>query len=392
MSPRLAAFSVIISLLFTGQAQTFLPGETYYDQHQYIEYQPGTLNLIIAAPHGGYLNPDTLPDRSCFGCTYVNDGYTQELLRQIDSTFESAFNGCTPHFVFNLLDRKKLDGNRDIDEAADGNEYAEDAWLAFHDFIEHAKDSISASYGAGLFIDLHGHGHDIQRLELGYLLYEDELSLEDSLLNNSEYLSYSSIRNISLTNSNFYSHAELLKGSPAFGSLLSVNGYPSVPSEEDPFPLPGEPYFSGGYNTNRHGSRFEGSIDAIQIECNMDGVRDTYINRQAFAEALLNSYLNYMLNVYGIDVQVPSSPCNSLTVSDSQIPAFRLVQNPIQNQLQILHTGPALPVTILNYKGEVISTLTLTEGYNSFWMSIPAGLYIISSSYPENGYIKVVVE
>ena len=33
----------------------------------YVEYRPGTLNVILSAPHGGSLRPDSIPDRS-IGC------------------------------------------------------------------------------------------------------------------------------------------------------------------------------------------------------------------------------------------------------------------------------------------------------------------------------------
>jgi hypothetical protein len=316
----------------------------------------------------------------------------RELLRQIDSTFAAEFNGCTPHFVINLLDRKKLDGNRDLEEAADGNEYAEDAWYAFHEFIEAAKDSITAQYDAGLYIDLHGHGHDNQRLELGYLLYEDELALEDSILNNSTYVGYSSIRHIAESNPFSYTHADLLKGPNAFGTFLSANGFPAVPSLDDPYPLAGEPYFSGGYNTDRHGSRFDGTIDAIQIECNMDGVRDTYTNRQAFAEAFMESYLSFMLEVYGIDIQIPVTPCHAVAVSDITTADFRLLQNPVSNQLLIEHAGPTQQVQLLNYLGECVQIFTLQNGYNQVWLSVPAGMYMLSSATNRNQTLKLVVE
>ena len=35
--------------------------------NEYIEYIPGTLNIILSAPHGGGLQPDEIPDRDA-GC------------------------------------------------------------------------------------------------------------------------------------------------------------------------------------------------------------------------------------------------------------------------------------------------------------------------------------
>ena len=45
----------------------------------------------------------------------------------------------------------------------------------------------------------------------------------------------------------------------------------------------GLPYFSGGYTLRRHGSSGGEPIDAIQLEAPKEGVRDTRLNRIAFA-------------------------------------------------------------------------------------------------------------
>jgi hypothetical protein len=161
---------------------------------------------------------------------------------------------------------------------------------------------------------------------------------------------------------------------------------------DDPYPLAGEPYFSGGYNTDRHGSRFDGTIDAIQIECNMDGVRDTYANRQAFAEALKESYLAYMQDVYGIDIQIPASPCNAVPVSNTPAPDFRLLQNPVSNQLLIEHTGAIQQLQLINYLGECVQTITIYQGFNQVLLSVPAGLYILTGTTSNHPALKLVVE
>lgn len=62
---------------------------------------------------------------------------------------------------------KKLDANRSIITAADSNATAEAAWYAYHNFIDSAKAKTLSQIGRGLFFDLNGHGHTIQRLELG---------------------------------------------------------------------------------------------------------------------------------------------------------------------------------------------------------------------------------
>ena len=59
-------------------------------------------------------------------------------------------------------------------------------------------------------------------------------------------------------------------------------------------PKAGDAYFRGGYNTERHGSSTDGSVDAIQIECNREGVRDTESNRLDFAMSTAEVIKQYL--------------------------------------------------------------------------------------------------
>ena len=95
--------------------------------------------------------------------------------------------------IINLLHRKKFDANRDIGDAADGNPVVEEAWHAYHDFIDAAKNQVTEDYGRGFFLDLHGHAHTIQRIELGYLMNRDDLQESDAVLNTDAYVSESSV-------------------------------------------------------------------------------------------------------------------------------------------------------------------------------------------------------
>ena len=73
--------------------------------------------------------------------------------------------GKLPHLVINNLHREKLDPNRPRAEATFDDPNADLAYTTYHENIEKAKSSFD---GPGLFLDIHGHGHDIQRTELGY--------------------------------------------------------------------------------------------------------------------------------------------------------------------------------------------------------------------------------
>lgn len=291
----------LLTLFLTFSASLtaqYTPGTTYFDATGYVEYRAGNLPIIISAPHGGSLEPASIPDRNCSGCVYTKDSWTQTIAEGMYDEFV-AETGCYPHLIINLLHRKKFDANRDIGDAADGNTTVEQAWAAYHDFIDAAKAKAEQDYGAGLFLDIHGHAHTIQRIELGYLISGSELGLSDAALNTNTYIEESSIRTLAGTNIQSLSHAELLRGSQSFGTLMDNRGFPSVPSAADPFPQSGDPYFSGGYNTVRHGSRDDaGNIDAVQIELNQDA-RFISANREMLIDSLTasaNEYFDFHYN------------------------------------------------------------------------------------------------
>jgi hypothetical protein len=270
---------------------------SYFGRNQYIEYIAGELPIILSAPHGGSLRPDEIPDRA-YGTT-VTDLNTGELARAVDSALV-RLTGKHAHVVIVRLHRVKLDANRDITEGAQGDAEAETAWQEFQRFLADAKHAVNQRYTGGLYIDLHGHGHAIQRLELGYLLTAHDLRRpDDSLDAQPAYEVLSSIRTLSVRSP--LSFSELLRGPTSLGALLEAEGYPSVPGGSTPNPGDDE-YFAGGYNTVMHGCRAGGVICGVQIESNRRGVRDTEENRARFAAALARVIEQYVEVHYGVDI------------------------------------------------------------------------------------------
>lgn len=271
----------------------FTPGVSYFGRREYVEYLPGRLPVILSAGHGGRLAPPEIPNRQ--NGTNVTDFNTRQLtliVRQalIDLT------GLAPHVVISHLDRAKLDPNRDIDEAAEGNPFAERAWSEYHDFIRIARTAIALE-GEGMYFDMHGHGHPTNRLELGYLLTPDDLNRPDVSLSALSVVLRSSIREIGRDSPHPF--AEVLRGAVSFGGFLEQGGVAAVPSPSDP--MPGEdPYFTGGYSTREHGSLFDTElISGIQIEHHLPGLRDTQENMEAYADVLAVAIRDFMLEHMG---------------------------------------------------------------------------------------------
>jgi len=261
----------------------------------------------------------------------VKDSFTQELTREIAENITSR-TGCYPHVIINRLHRTKLDANRAIGEAADGNPLSEEAWTAYHDFIGVAQDSVDRSFQRGLFLDIHGHGHTIQRLELGYLLTKNDLQLADEELIAENFINKSSIKSLANDNLMDLDFVQLIRGENSFGDLIHTKGYDAVPSSNDLFPLDPESYFSGGYNTAQYGSKDGGPTDAIQIECNQD-VRFDEGDRIRFADSLTIAILEFYQSHY-TDKDI-SSLCQVVSTEEITIPQLNIYPNPATNLVTI---------------------------------------------------------
>ena len=161
--------------------------------NNYIEYQPGSLNVIISMPHGGTLRPSSIPNRDagCFvngQCIYTHnagqkdpircpvrnkmDSYTKQLGTLIVKEL-TALTNKRPYVIINHLHRMKVDVNTDLERGTFGVPIAVEAWKAYHSFIEKAKREIG---GPGLLIDIHGQNHPESWIELGYTLSADQLN------------------------------------------------------------------------------------------------------------------------------------------------------------------------------------------------------------------------
>jgi hypothetical protein len=289
---RLCIVTGIFLLPLCLVAQTNGSGIRPETAQKYIEVLQGNMPLVISIPHGGYLLPDEIPERPCTNCAKNQDIFTIEIgLAVRKAVFQKT--GLYPYIIINNLHRTRLDPNRNISEAADGNKNAELAWSDFQNAIDSANAEVTKRFGKGLYIDLHGHRHEIKRCELGYLMSSEELQMENDFLNSGSFNEYSSIRNLIGNNLHGYGYAELVRGKSSLGSLLEERGYPCVPGPKCPSPKGDEPYFSGGYNTTRHGSSKGGTVDGIQIELD-EPLRSDLNRREKLANDLASALTEFL--------------------------------------------------------------------------------------------------
>jgi N-formylglutamate amidohydrolase len=285
---------------------SFILGTTYYGSNNYVEYRAGSLPIIISAPHDGTLEPTDIPDRTCANCVIARDLSTKPLAEAMSAAIEAQF-GCKPHLIFTTLHRKKLDANRDIGEASLGNLQSEMAWHDYHNFIAAARKNSIVTQNRGILIDVHGHGHAIDRIEWGYLLEGSDLRLADATLAGTSYINESSIRRLVADNIAARSLPQLIRGTYALGTLLANAGYPSVPSASDAAPQTTESYFSGGFITDRYGSHDNSAFDAVQMETYYAGLRNNTTNRAAFGTAFATAIQTFMNQHYYATV-----PCGAI--------------------------------------------------------------------------------
>ncbi len=337
-------------LIFFGTSNLFAQ-EIIFGTNNYIEYRKGNLPIVISVPHGGNLEPSSIPDRTCNDPVYATDANTVELALAIEDRY-SSITGCKPYIIICHLDRRKLDANRNQEDAACNNPAAVLAWQEFHGFIEDALQETSALFdGKRWYVDLHGHGNPINRIELGYLLYDDELALSDAILNTQTYINYSSIQNLVETNMLGMNHSSLLRGDLSYGTLLENEGYPTVPSASIPFPGVNSNYFSGGYNLARHSSyNLQSSANGVQMECNFEGIRDTPQNRQNFASSFVqatNTFFETHINT------IPSN-CVSQAAERSDSPELFVYPNPSSTFLVIDNLQPFDQLEVIDMTGRVL--------------------------------------
>jgi hypothetical protein len=263
-------------------------GESTFSEAKLIEFVRGNSELILAAPHGGRLAPADFPIRTSTNAVTASDWNTDHLARSIWR--EIGRDGQRiPHLIICHVQRKFVDANRPIDAACPVNSPARVVWMDYQDAISAAKEDVIQSLGRGLFVELHGHGHPEERLELGYLLRSKDYDLPQAEFQ--ALATKSSLREV--TERGNVNLDELLRGSQSLGFYLAKQGIASMPSPE--FPSPGAlPYFNGGWNTLTHSSRDAGTISSVQIECHRNGVRDTRAEVAASSKKIAPALLEFL--------------------------------------------------------------------------------------------------
>lgn len=266
----------------------YIVGQSYFGSNNHIEYIPGNSPIIIVVPHGGRINPDSLPivkDRD------VDNG-TFETSYLLSDSIASQSDSLWPHRIINHLHPSKMMASQDTAIAAGTHPTAVTAWIEFHNFIDSAKAEVTQSWGKGHYFELHGNGHSDKWNEIGLGLSPTILNSDDSVILASA--KYSTIKNLSESDPS--NALEVIKGETSLGGLLDAQGWKSSPSPAYPSPQESS-FFYAGWNTWKHGSRYDGTIDATHLEAYYEFMQ--IHNRNHFSGDLSRAILTFMEIHYG---------------------------------------------------------------------------------------------
>ncbi len=294
------AFLLLLSRTVQAAAVTV---ESRFGTERYVEYIPGDLPIVFTSPHGGTLRPESVPDRK--EGVLVSDANSQQLARaMVDALL--AQTGRRAALVASHLHRRKLDPNREIKEAAQGNAVAERSWKEYHDFISEALAAAVARHGFAFVVDIHGHAHPIARVELGFNLNAAQLNQDNTAFDRSDFAAISSLRDLHRRLGG--SSADLIRGPRSLGALFAQQGVRAVPSPSDPSPG-NEPFFAGGYTVQRHASdAATPKVDGLQFETPRPGIRDTPANQARFAQATAAVLTTFFLERYHYEMPRAARP------------------------------------------------------------------------------------
>ena len=214
-------------------------------RENYLDFSVGETNLILSAPHGGGMRPITIPKRK-WGNTKM-DTYTRRITKRLIELFDYK-----PYYVIADIHRSRVDLNRDLEEATQGNERVENIWRQWHRILSLYTNGISELYGEGLHIDIHSHSTS-NMFHVGYGLSDKSYI---SLFNGSKYKDKSTLEHV-IKKSKL---RDAIFGMDSIGDVITEHGYKVF----EP-PMDGN-YYNGGYNIETYGAKVENKIASIQIE------------------------------------------------------------------------------------------------------------------------------
>lgn len=201
----------------------------------------GGLPIILTAPHGGRAAIPGVAERKGDGVAKFNprtDSNTDILTEKLADALEQKL-GKRPYVVIARFHRKYIDANRRPQDAFE-SPAATATYEAYHAAIAAACKEVTARWGRGVVLDIHG-----QASQPGVVFRGTQ---------NGKTVAHLLQQ----------SGREVVYGEPSLFGQLAKQGFavfPAIGSGD-----PEEPSYSGGHTVARHGSSSGGTIDALQLE------------------------------------------------------------------------------------------------------------------------------
>lgn len=155
----------------------------YRNSFKFINLHLSNTNIILSSPHAGSDMPDDIPDRTMGGCQRNNsnvctfhfnvscsdgkrcpittvqdfadfDPFTERIVEELYETY-----GLLPYAIIAQWNRKKIDFNREENEATFNHPKTIKSYRRYHSYLNKAVKRIRKKYsGKGLLLDIHQHG------------------------------------------------------------------------------------------------------------------------------------------------------------------------------------------------------------------------------------------
>lgn len=127
------------------------------DLEKLVTVKPGTIPVILTAPHGGRLAIPGVAERKGDGVKQfvaVTDTNTDLLAEKAAAAIAKELGG-EPYLVIARFERKYCDANRPAVGAYE-DDAAKAVYDAYHRAVKAACDEVKKTWGAGLLLDVHG--------------------------------------------------------------------------------------------------------------------------------------------------------------------------------------------------------------------------------------------
>lgn len=239
---RIALRPALVAVAVTALAPR-LAAEDGPDLDKFILAKPGTLPIILSAPHGGRLPVPDVPTRRGVGIqkfTVVRDENTVELTEKLAAAIEKELGG-RPYIVIALFERKQLDANRPPEEAYETAK-AKPYYDAYHAALGKYCAEVRKTWGRGLLLDVHGQG----------------------MMHDMVFRGTQNTKSVSALKQRYGMKA--LNGPNSILGVLEAGGYKVFPPGDAKDPGRESPFFNGGHIVGTYGSDAGTGIDAIQLE------------------------------------------------------------------------------------------------------------------------------